>query len=200
VEDGPDQAPRTGDTTDHLQGLLDRLRQGDGEARRDLLTLAHDRLRRLAGAQFYRSFPDLHGRHELDSVLNESWPRLFQALEQAPPPTVEDFFRLAAHKVRQVLLDLARRQRRRDGREAQAADGAAEPSDSTHDPARLAEWTELHERVAELPEPERLVFELRHYFGLKQVEIAAALGWHPRKVSHLWNAAAARLADWLVPD
>jgi hypothetical protein len=31
---------------------------------------------------------------------------LVQALDQVEPPTVADFFRLAAHKVRQALLDL----------------------------------------------------------------------------------------------
>ena len=32
----------------------------------------------------------------------------------------------------------------------------------THDPTRLAQWTEFHEQAATLPEPERAVFEM-HY-------------------------------------
>ena len=114
-----------------------------------------------------------------------------------------DFFRLAAHKIRQVLLDLAGRERRGAGREFPAGDAtsgggpAAEPGDQTHDPARLALWTELHERVASLPEPERAVFEMHYYLGLPQAEIARLLGMHPRKVSYHWVAATEKLTRGL---
>src|SRR5215472_1527824 len=107
-----------------LQGLLDRLRQGDRAARRVLLERACERLRRLAGRMLYGSFPELARRHELDSVVHETWVRLMQALEKTEPPTVADFFRLAAHKFRQVLLDMAQGERRRARREALGLSGA----------------------------------------------------------------------------
>jgi len=144
-----------------LQALLDRLRQGDREARRLLLERACERLRRLAGRMLHGSFPELARRHELDSVVHETWVRLLQALDKTEPPTVADFFRLATHKFRQVLLDMAQRERRRGQREAlglSGADGAGSaPSaaGTTYDPARLALWTEFHEKVATLSEPER---------------------------------------------
>src|SRR5215831_9508287 len=100
-----------------LQGLLDRLRKGDREARRLLLERACERLRRLAGRMLHGSFPELARRHELDSVVHETWMRLLPALDKIEPPTVADFFRLAAHKFRQVLLDLAQNERRRAQRE-----------------------------------------------------------------------------------
>src|SRR5215470_157835 len=100
-----------------LQSLLDRLRQGDREARRLVLERACERLRRLAGLMLHGSFPEVARRHELDSVVHETWVRLLQALEKTEPPTVADFFRLAAHKIRQVLLDMAERQQRRARRE-----------------------------------------------------------------------------------
>src|SRR5215831_16296949 len=100
-----------------LQGLLDRLRQGDREARRQLLERACERLRRLAGRMLHGSFPEVARRHELDSVVHETWVRLLQALDRTEPPTVADFFRLAAHKFRQVLLDMAEGERRRGRRE-----------------------------------------------------------------------------------
>src|SRR5215468_4325420 len=106
-----------------LQGLLDRLRRGDGEARRLLLERACGRLRRLAGRMLHGSFPELARRHELDSVVHETWLRLLQALEQAEPATVADFFRLAAHKFRQVLLDMAQGERRRGQREVLGLSG-----------------------------------------------------------------------------
>ena len=77
------------------------------------------------------------------------------------PPTVADFFRLAAHKIRQVLLDMAAsasaaatsarwrlERRQRTPLEPTAAN-------RTYDPSRLALWTEFHEKVATLDEQER---------------------------------------------
>ena len=184
-----------------LQGLLERMNQGDRAARRELLDRACTRLRRLANAMFAGSFPALREQHELDSVVHETWLRLLQALDQVEPPTVADFFRLAAHKVRQVLLDQADRQRRRADREAPGLGGDSDSgrfasmAAQTLDPARLALWSELHARVANLPDDERQVFELHYYLELPQAEIARMLGLHPRKVSYLWVAGTERLAD-----
>src|SRR5262249_29980472 len=186
-----------------LQGLLDRLRQGDREARRLLLERACERLRRLAGRMLHGSFPEVARRHELDSIVHETWVRLLQALDKTEPPTVADFFRLAAFKFRQVLLDMAQGERRRAQREVLAlggADGAgaAPPAASTtHDPARLALWTELHEKGATLSDQERAVFEMHYYLELPQAEIARALQLHPRKVSYLWVAATEKLGEAL---
>ena len=186
-----------------LQGLLDRMNQGDRAARRELLERACERLRRLANTMLAGSFPALRQQHELDSVVHETWLRLLQALEQVEPPTVADFFRLAAHKVRQVLLDMADRQRRRAAREVSGLGGdsdwgaVASVAGHTLDPARLALWSEFHGWVANLPEDERQVFELHYYLELPQAEIARMLDLHPRKVSYLWVAGTDRLADEL---
>jgi RNA polymerase sigma factor (sigma-70 family) len=186
-----------------LQGLLDRLREGDREARRLLLERSCDRLRRLAGRMLHGSFPELARHHEVDSVVHETWVRLLQALDTAEPPTVADFFRLAAHKFRQVLLDMAQGERRRaqrgvlglNGEDGEGHDPSA--GDTTYDPARLALWTEFHERVATLTGQERAVFEMHYYLGLPQTEIARVLELHPRKVSYLWVAATETLGEWL---
>ena len=186
-----------------LQGLLDRLRGGDREARRLLLERACERLRRLAGRMMHGSFPEVARRHELDSVVHETWVRLLQAIEKTEPATVADFFRLAAHKFRQVLLDMAQAERRRGQREVLGLSGAdsERPSPSaastTCDPARLALWTEFHERVATLSEQERAVFEMHYYLDLPQAEIARVLGLHRRKVSYLWIAATEKLGEGL---
>jgi RNA polymerase sigma factor (sigma-70 family) len=192
------------EATANLQMLIDRMRQGDRQARRELLERAHGRLQKLAARLMFSSFPALRGSHDLDSVVNETWLRLVQALEKAEPPTVADFFRLAAFKVRQVLLDMIDRQRRHSAREGAGLDDPSsttsqtgDPADQTYDPARLALWTELHEKVAALPEQERAVFEMHYYLDLPQAEIARILGLHPRKVSYLWVAATERLTEGL---
>src|SRR5262249_36531788 len=108
-----------------------------------------------------------------------------------------------AFKVRQVLLDLAVRQRRQHSRELLGLGGgaestpAAEPSQHTHNPARLTAWTEFHEKVQALADDERAGFEMHFYLDLPQAEIARVLNLHPRKVSRLWVAATERLADTL---
>jgi len=192
-------------TTRELQLLLDRLRQGDKTARRQFLEHVCARLRRLAAKVMFGSFPALQSRHDLDSVVHETWLRLMQALEKADPPTVADFFRLAAHKIRQVLLDMADRQRRIDQRETFLSQGSLsrgssrshnnQPANQTYDGAQLAQWTEFHQRVAQLDDLERSVFEMHYYLGLPQAEIAQVLNLHPRKISYLWIAATEKLAD-----
>src|SRR5262249_16449322 len=142
-------------------------------------------------------------RHEVDSVVHETWVRLLQALDRTEPPTVADFFRLAASKFRQVLLDMAQSERRRAQREVLGLSGAdnegAAPSaaSTTCDPVRLALWTEFHEKVATLGEPERAVFEMHYYLELAQAEIGKVLELHPRKVSYLWIAATEKLGEEL---
>jgi len=192
-------------TTRELQLLLDRLRQGDKTARRQFLEHVCALLRRLAAKVMFGSFPALQSRHDLDSVVHETWLRLMQAMEKADPPTVADFFRLAAHKIRQVLLDMADRQRRIDQRETFLSQGSLsrgssrshnnQPANQTYDGAQLAQWTEFHQRVAQLDDLERSVFEMHYYLGLPQAEIAQVLNLHPRKISYLWIAATEKLAD-----
>lgn len=191
--------------TVELQQLLDRLHAGDAAAKREFLEQVCDRLRRLAGKILSGSFPSLQRRHDVDSVVHETWLRLVQALDKAEPPTVADFFRLAAHKIRQVLLDMTERQRRIDQRETllgqssgSLASSRGEPGNQTYDGERLALWTEFHNKVSQLEEAERTVFELHYYLGLPQAEIARALDLHPRKVSYLWVAATEHLAGELA--
>jgi RNA polymerase sigma factor (sigma-70 family) len=192
-------------TTGDLGPLLDRLRSGDESARRAILERAYHRLVRIAATIFHEDFPGLHGRHDLESVVSRLWIRLASALEATQPQTVDGFFGLVFVNVRQVLLDLARSQRRNDARRCDGPLDADEPgalaafdrADTTHDPVRLALLTEAHQQVATLPDDQRKVFDLRYYGGFSQAEIAEILGLHPRKVSRLWFAATGSLAQWL---
>jgi RNA polymerase sigma factor (sigma-70 family) len=192
------------DTTGELQTLLDRLRLGDKAARREFLEQVCSRLRRLAAKILSGSFPNLQSRHDVDSVVHETWLRLMQALDKADPPTVADFFRLAAHKIRQVLLDMAEKQKRLDQRETFLSRGDSQSSprrelgNQTYDGSRLALWTEFHNKVARLEDAERAVFEMHYYLGLPQAEIARVLELHPRKVSYLWVAATEKLSAELA--
>ncbi|QEL19612.1 ECF-type sigma factor [Limnoglobus roseus] len=111
------------ESTQHLQSIVNRVRRGDPAARRDLLDAACGRLRRLTAHILSASFPALAGRHEVDSVVHETWLRLAKAMESVEPESVEHFFRLAAQKVRHVLLDLVERGRRGHSHDALGLDG-----------------------------------------------------------------------------
>ncbi|HVK14213.1 MAG TPA: sigma-70 family RNA polymerase sigma factor [Gemmataceae bacterium] len=192
----------TADGTLHLQALIDRILAGDRGARRELLNRACDRLRRLAGRMLTESFPALRDRHDLDSVVHETWLRLVQTVEKTDPPTVADFFRLAAFKVRQVLLDMSGKEqklRRRERLGLSGGSGTDAPAAGrqTYDPARLAAWTDFHEQVAALPDRERAVFEMHFYLDLTQADVARVLNLHPRQVSYVWIEATEKLADAL---
>jgi len=195
----------TGDTTADVGDLIERLRQGDDSARRALLERVYHRLRRIAAATLQKNFPRLVDRHEVDSVVDETWAQLMKALESTRPETPEGFYRLVFRKVRHVLLDMARRQGRDDARRQEPVpnsdrSGSTDPieiSDTTYEPSRLAFWTEIHREVGRLPRDQRSVFRF-HYFGdIPQSDIARLLNLPPKQVSRLWLAATVRLAQRL---
>lgn len=189
------------DQSIELQGLIQRIQQGDTDAKRILLERAYERLARLTAKILTGSFPAVHTRHDLHSIVHETWFRLLQTLENTQPPTVADFFRLAAHKIRQVLLDVAERERRLAVREVpgllgeESLEGNSGDGQQTYDPEKLAMWTDFHRKVEQLNTDERSVFEMHYYLEIPQAEIAQVLELHPRKVSYLWVAATEKLAD-----
>jgi RNA polymerase sigma-70 factor (ECF subfamily) len=202
----------SGDDTTYLQALLDRVNAGDGPARDELFARAYERLRRLAGRMLRQDFPRLGQAHGATSVLHRAFLRVFGALDEVRPPTVADFFRFASHRMRCVLIDLARRQdadpvrpgagRGPGGGTPDAGTGdsghGAHPHDPAGDsdgPARLAAWSEFHRQAGQLPEGERDVFELVWYQGLTQADAARVLGAHPRAVSYQYKKACLRLAE-----
>jgi RNA polymerase sigma factor (sigma-70 family) len=195
----------SGDTTADVGDLIERLRQGDDSARRALLERVYNRLCRIATATLRVEFPRLGARHELNSVIDEAWMRLMDALETTQPRSAEEFYSLMFRKVRHVLLDLARRQTREDARVQQPQKPSNhstsmprfDAGDNTNDPASLAFWTEFHDEVANLPDLERTIFDFHYYAELPQSEIAQLLSMHPKQVSRLWLSATGRLGRWL---
>jgi hypothetical protein len=96
------------DSTTQLQGLIDRMAAGDESARDELIGRAYQRLRRLAH-RMLQGFPRLRRFEDTTDILNDTWPRLAQALKAVPPASVAEFFRLASRQMRWELLDLVQR-------------------------------------------------------------------------------------------
>jgi RNA polymerase sigma-70 factor (ECF subfamily) len=192
----------TGETTIRIQTCLERMQEGDASAQNDLLVHALRRLEHLA----HKLFADFHGLRRFvgsEDVLQSAAIRLTRALETTPPQTARGFFRLAALQIRRELIDLARHYR---GPEGAAANQVSWPDDmptpqadnpSTLDPARLAEWTEFHGKLANLPDEEREVADLLWYHGLSQQEAADLLGTSLRTVKRRWQRARLLLHTYL---
>jgi RNA polymerase sigma-70 factor (ECF subfamily) len=208
------------DQTVRLQGLLDEwLQSRTPEARDKLIRHAFQRLERLA-RKMRLAFLGRRGPVETGDVLNEAMVELARSFNDAdfmsqrffdrdPPPTLRDFFRFAAFKIRRVLIGLIRKHQRRDrlahivpltppGDDDSA--GAEGPPDGSGDPARVVEWAEFHQAVERLPEDEREVFELLWYHELTQEEAGAVIGVNVRTVKRRWKNARLQMHDRLYGE
>ena len=187
------------DRTVELQRLIDRANRGDQEARRELIHRAYERLRHLSSIILRRNFPRLRGSPGLvdtTDVANEIAFRLYHALEEIKPATVQDFFRMAAQRIRWLLLDLARQADRAGpkGRHARQPVASYENTARSDLPRGLAD---LYEQVEGLPTHEREVVDLLYFHGLTQTETATQMGITERTVRRYWTIARARLFNAL---
>lgn len=192
-----------------IQPLLDQLRRGDATAVGKLTELTYERLRRLAGKMLNQSFGALGRNHDLDSVLNNTYLKLHDALtkmaaEAKTPPTPADFFRFAAFKVRLVLLDMVRRDKQvNKGRidqpdsEKSVWDPPPGWEDKGPSPETQANWVEFLGRVDALPDAERDVFQMHFIMDMSQAEIAKETGMEAKQVSRAWLKAAGAIGKFL---
>jgi RNA polymerase sigma-70 factor (ECF subfamily) len=190
-----------------IEALIVRLRTDNEAARLDLLNRATDRLTRLT-RKMLRDYPGVHRWEQTDDVLQNAMLRLYRALQAVSPPSVVDFFRLAAVQIRRELIDLARHYSGPLGLGANHSSRAGvdesagmapllDSPDSTYDPGRLAEWTDFHVQVEALPEEIREIVDLLFYQGLSQAEAATALEVSERTVKRRWQAARLALHEAL---
>jgi DNA-directed RNA polymerase specialized sigma24 family protein len=190
------------DPTVELQHLIDRANQGDDGARWQLIQLAYGRLRHLSASILRRSFPRLMtapGLVDTTDVANEIACRLYCALEDVKPATVRDLFRLAAQRIRWLLLDLAKQA----DRAGPPGCGGGQPVESYHNAARSDPplcLAELYEQIEGLPTLEREVVDLLYFHGLSQAETADHLGVTERTVRRHWTTARARLFQALAQN
>lgn len=190
------------DTT-RVDALIERSRQGDLRSRDALLVLANEEIERLARKKL-SAFPIVHVWHDTAEVGQIALIQVHLALDQVELADSKHFYRLVAMKVRQTLLQLKRQICGPQGiatnlQHALIADdlsgaGFRTPGSDTHDPRKLAEWLEVHEAIAALPEEDRQTFDLLWYNELSAEAAAALLGISPRQVHRRWRAALIRLA------
>jgi RNA polymerase sigma factor (sigma-70 family) len=183
-----------------LSALLARwLQDKDEAARQELIDGAYERLRRLAAVILNESFPRLKGVPALlqtTDVANDAALAMYQVLAEIQPASVPDFFRLAAQRIRWLLLDRAKKidHTHRHAPETGAVTEAYTPPSSSDVPASLAA---LYEQIDQLPANERDAVDLIYFHGLNQAETADLLGVTERTVRRYWTAARVKLYQGL---
>jgi RNA polymerase sigma factor (TIGR02999 family) len=150
----------------------------------------YDRLRSLAAAWLDRERTD--HTHQPTSLANEAYIRL------APnAPSGADLLPLAAHVMRQVLVDHARRRnaakRGGDWRRVRLDDTPADDAS----PDDLLAVHDALERLDRLDPQLARIVELRFFGGLSESETAACLDVSTRTVSRAWRVARMFLARHL---
>jgi RNA polymerase sigma factor (sigma-70 family) len=189
--------------TEVINGHLARLQAGHSSAVNDLLEHAAARLQHLTH-KMLQGFAQVRRFEQTEDVLQNALIRLSRALEDSVPEDSRHFFRLAALQIRRELIDLARRYAGKGVLSLDAGSGGDHseaqdfsPSEHTNDPRRVAEWTEFHRLVQELPEDEKEVVDLLLYNGLSQQEAAEIMKVDVRTIKRYWQRARLTLFEKL---
>lgn len=171
--------------------LLAQWKAGDGSALATLIPLVYDELHRLA-AHYLRSERQGHTL-QTTALVNEAYLRLV-GQEPGDIANRAHFVGVAAHVMRQVLVDYARAQRaaKRDG------GGRVELRDEDH-PLVCANvdaiaLDEAMSKLAQFDNELCRIVEMRVFGGLSVEESATAMGISPATVKREWSAAKAWLS------
>ena len=167
--------------------ILDRAQQGDAKAAAELLPLVYEELRRLAA---HKMAQEAAGQTlQATALVHEAWLRLIGD-GQPRWQGRGHFFAAAAEAMRRILVENARRKRRlRHGGGQQRvgleeADLVAEPEED--------KVLQIHEALDDLAREDPIqaqVVKLRFFAGLKNEEVAEALGVSTKTVQRYWTHA-----------
>ena len=177
---------------DNVTLLLARLRDGNEDAANQLIPLIYAELRRMAGAYMRRELPGQ--TLQATALVNEAYMRLVDG-QQGPWQNRVHFLAIAAHTMRQILVDHARR-RHAGKRGGASARKVAIDVDLLIAPNRLEDVIaidEALERLAAIDPRQGRLIELRFFVGLNVDEVAEVMGISPITVKREWRSAKAWL-------
>lgn len=172
--------------------LLRARAAGEAGAESRLVGLIYDELHRLAERQMRGE----RGGHTLTptALIHEAWLRL-AAEDAALAQDRSQFYALAARRMRQVLIDHARRRdagKRGGGAGAITLSRAADEAIAGGDIDALA-LEQAMSQLEAMDERKARVVELRYYAGLEMAEIAELLGISRATAQRDWEVARAFL-------
>ena len=174
--------------------LLQSASAGDRAALDRVLPLLYDDLRRLARRQLAREYSSR--TIQPTTLVHEAYLKLAGSAPRAQDRA--HLLAIAAHAMRQVLVDHARERRAAkrgpDWASTTLTDGV---STTNLDPEALLA---LDDALARLDTRQRQVVECRFFAGLDDAEIAEALGVTTRTVRRDWMKARAWLNRWLSEE
>jgi RNA polymerase sigma factor (TIGR02999 family) len=169
-----------------VSSLMARFRLGDRQAADQLFSLLYPELRRLAAIKMNAEGSQHSWQPSL--LVNELYLQLVKVKSLPAPETAdrserEQFLQLAAHVMRNLLIDhsrlLSHRITKVDIAKFEVLD---ESGDAT-----LQEIDELLEKLASIHPRLRSVVEMKVFEGLSVDEIGMRLGIAPRTVARNWT-------------
>ena len=179
-----------------ITGLLRSWASGDQEAEAQVLPMVYDQLRRIAARHLRQERSD----HTLQAtaLVHEAYLRLCQEHGLQWEGRAQ-FFAFAAHLIRRVLVDHARRRSRakRGGQARRVTLAEAAELFAAKQPDLIA-LDDALSSLADLDRRKAAVVELRFFGGLSLEETAAHLEVSPETVSRDWRRAKAWLYDELA--
>jgi len=178
---------RTAQTTSSLTVLLQAWRKGDTAARDQFFTLVYDELHRTA-RRFMRHERAGHTL-QASALVNEAYLRLIDA-NQVQWQDRAHFFGIAAHFMRRILVDAARRKefaKRGGGTHRRTFDEALVVTPELS--PDLVALDDALDALAKIDARKSKVVELRFFGGLTNEEIADALGISTDTVTRDWQVA-----------
>ena len=178
-----------------VTSLLEKVRQGNEEAANRLIPIVYDELRRMAGAYMHRERQD----HSLQAteLVHEAYMRLVGPTP-AQPQNRAHFFAIAAHSMRQVLMDHARKRgagkRGSNGQRVELEDKLVVSDENLEDVIAI---DEALEKLALIDPNQCRLIELRFFAGLSVEECAEVMGISESTVKREWRSAKALLHSML---
>ena len=182
--------PTDSGPTSEFGDLLRLLEQGDPKARELLIEQAQEHLRRRVH-QMLGGFPGVKKLHNTSDVLQEVLIDLHGILGKVAIKDSKHFLCLGAQHIRWKLIDLSRI----SPKTLAGVTVADEPSDWRWDPSLLAQWTEIHAYVENLPEEDRTLFDLLFYQEMPQEEAARIMGIPYRSLKRNWQGVRLRFME-----
>jgi len=177
--------------------LLMRFRQGDHAAESQLMALVYAELRRLASGYLKRERSD----HTLQptALVHEAFVRLARQNQPAWRDRAH-FFAIAAHLMRQILVQHARRhQALKRGGDFQELPLEEQFVFSEEKSVEMLALDEALDRLARQDERQSRIVEMKFFGGLNVEEIAGLLQVSPRTVKREWTVARAWLHKEIAP-
>jgi RNA polymerase sigma factor (TIGR02999 family) len=175
--------------------LLSAFRNGDASAESRLLNLTYRELQKIAAGHLRneRSARSL----QTNDLVHEAYLRLVDQNPGAPLHDRSHFFQIAAHVMRQILVDRARKRhagKRGGGVPRISLDKALDVAEA-YSPDLLV-LDEALKRLQQADARQCQVVEMRFFAGMGEDEIADVLGVSGRTVNREWRMARA----WLYKE